>query len=137
MKYSEPRPLIYNTGETLMRKYSEKELETIRRAVRKWKKPQAIYSVYYHVTDKSNIDSILEHGLLPNNIDHCVFLTREVEKLSYYTEKYKIAEPVVLAISALKLNKNLFRESKANHNALYDVVYLDVIPPSVIEVNEE
>ena len=137
VKHSEPRPAIYSTGESLMRKYSERELQTIQRTVRKWKKPSIIYPTYWHVTDREKVDSIFEHGLLPNRIDACVFMTREPGKLDDYAKKYRIIDPVILEIDgAFKLNKNLFRQSGANPNAHYDVAYLEAIKPEFIKIKE-
>lgn len=136
MRYSEPRPLIYSKGiASLKREYTEREVANIQKTVRKWRKPSVVYSEYYHVTDKKNVDSIFEHGLLPNRIDGCVFLTKNEEMLPDYVAKYKIENPVVLVINGLKLDRSLFRQSFASQSSQDDVVYLKAIKPDVIQMS--
>lgn len=136
MKYSTPRPLPLTNGEFLNTTYSDFEISVIQKNIRKWSKPLSFKSVYYHITDEGNLDSILENGLLPNKIDGCVFMTHNVDKLEKYANTYKMNNTVILKINSLKLKSNKFRQSFVNETTKEDVVYLDVIKPEAIEIFE-
>lgn len=59
----------------------------------------------YHVTDESNVESILEEGLLPNPADNrrLVFLTSSVDEAEYIGEIYDtIDDPVVLEAEVME-----------------------------------
>lgn len=134
--YIKPRPLPFSTGGFLDKKYSKHEIDAIRKSIRKWAKPYSFASKYYHITDRENLESILEKGLLPNEVDGCVFMTKNFDKLKGYAEVYKMEDAVVLEVNSLKLKKNSFRQSFANQNSIDDVVYLEVVKPEAIRVLE-
>ena len=134
--YSKPRPLPYNTGGFLEKSYTEMEIKRIRKNVRGWAKPYSFSSKYYHVTEKENLESILKNGLLPNEVDGCVFMTKNINNLGDYAKMYRINEPVVLEINSLILKAKSFRQSFANENSIDDVAYLEIIKPEAIRVLE-
>lgn len=59
----------------------------------------------YHVTDESNVDSILEEGLQPNPADsrRLVFFTTTTEEAEHIGEIYDtVEEPVVLEAEVME-----------------------------------
>lgn len=135
--YSKSRPLPYSTGVFMDKTYNENEIKRIRKNVRRWAKPYSFSSKYYHVTEKENLENILKIGLLPNEIDACVFMTKDITKLGEYAKIYLINEPVVLEINSLILKVKSFRQSFANDNSIDDVAYLEIIKPEAIKVLEQ
>lgn len=135
--YSKSRPLPFLNGKYEDKIYTEQEIKRIRKNVRMWTRPYSFSSKYYHVTEKENLESILKVGLLPNEIDGCIFMTKTISKLDDYTKLYNINEPVVLEINSLVLKVKSFRQSFANDNSIDDVAYLEVIKPEAIKVLEE
>ena len=135
--YSKPRPLPFSKGGFERKIYTEQEIKMIRKNVRMWAKPYSFSSKYYHVTEKKNLESILKVGLLPNEIDGCIFMTKNISKLDDYTKLYNIKDHVVLEINSLILKMKSFRQSFANDNSIDDVAYLEAIKPEAIKVLEK
>ena len=137
MIHSKARGMLYNTPtgtQEVHETYTPQKIADIQKYIRSWGKPSPLYSVYYHVTEEANIASIMQHGLLPNHIDGCIFLTKYREKCVEYARSYHIEKPVILSINALKLKAGKFRKSQVNAGSINDVVYLEPIDPRFIGI---
>lgn len=140
MIHSTARGMLYNTPtgtQEIHEEYTPQKLAEIQKYIKSWKKLEFVYSNYYHVTEERNIASIMQHGLLPNHIDNCIFLTKYREKCLEYARKYHIEKPVILEINALQLKKSQFRQSQVNVGSTYDVVFLQRIDPKHIKIMGE
>lgn len=90
----------------------------------------------YHVTDESNVDSILEEGLLPNpaDADRLVFLTSSVEEAENIGEIYDtIDEAVVLEVEAME---HKIMEDPEPHGDLESYAHRGEIPAHDVSVLE-
>src|ERR1700752_4291659 len=111
MIQSKARGMLYNTPtgtKEVHEKYTAEKIQEIQKYIRSWGKPSPVYSKYYHVTEEVKVASIMQHGLLPNDIDGCIFLTRNVDKCLEYSMSYHMEKPVVLEISTLQLKAGKF-----------------------------
>jgi len=88
----------------------------------------------YHVTDVSNVDSILEEGLLPNPSDsrRLVFLTGSAEEAAHIGEIYDtIDDPVVLEAEVME---HKLMDDPEPHGDLESYAHRGEIPAYDIDV---
>lgn len=91
----------------------------------------------YHVTDESNIESIMDEGLLPNPNDsnRFVFLTSTKDGAERVGETYDtIEDPVVVEVEVMS---HKVEEDPEPHGDLDSYAHRGQIPPHDVEVVHE